>query len=207
MAMDIIKKTLSGNGVGNPYKYAAGLSAVWQNHLSKLHGPDCRMLIPKEHGQLRRLKESLGMNTATEVVEYAIQNWGTFGRKAAENVGSSTFPPKPCVGWLLKYQATAVTMLHGELQSIAKKQAEEEQAKKEGQAKEAAKSLQELKAKEPSTTLLLLTKEQANAFFYMLEDPANEAWADSVTEKYGDWRPANKTEKGIPCDIEFKKAS
>ena len=202
-----MKKTLSRNAVDNQLKNSAGLSAVWQNHLLKLHGPDCRMLIPKEHGQLKRLKESLGMKTATEVIEYAIQNWGTFGRKAAENVGSSTFPPKPCVGWLLKYQATAVTMLHEELQSIAKKQAAEEQAKKEAQAKEAANSLQELKAKEPSTTLLLLTKEQANAFLYMLEDPANEAWVDSVEEKYGDWRPAHKNEKGIPCDIEFKKAS
>jgi hypothetical protein len=66
--------------------------------------------------------------------------------------------------------------------------------------------MQQLKAKEPSITLLQVTKEQANAFYDMLEDPANEAWVDKVTEKYGDWRPAHKNKKGIPYDIEFKKA-
>ena len=205
IAMDK-NKTLSGNA-DNPLKHAAGLSAIWQKCMSELYKSDCKLLIPKEHGQLGRLKKSLGMKQAAEVVEYAIRNWGKFAQKAAKDIGSDISPPKPCVGWLYQYHAIAVLMLHDELQSIAKKQAEEEQAKKEAQAKEVAKSLQELKAKEPSTTLLLLTKEQANAFSYMLEDPANEAWADSVTEKYGDWRPANKNEKGTPCDIEFKKAS
>jgi hypothetical protein len=93
MALEL-KKQLTLNPA-NPLTHAAGLSGVWQNRLSQLSGSDCRILIHKEHGQLKRLKESLGMEKATQVIEYAIQNWRKFARKAAENVGSAPFPPSP----------------------------------------------------------------------------------------------------------------
>lgn len=119
----------------NPFKHAAGLSAVWQRCMSEVYGSECRMLFPQENGQLKRLKESLGMKRATEVAEYAIRNWHKFSRQSAKDVGSDIFPEKPSVGWLCKYHATAVMMLHEELQS--KKQAQEAQAKKEAYLKEA----------------------------------------------------------------------
>ena len=206
MAMDI-NKTLSEDTVHNPFKHAAGLSAVWQKCMSEFHKSECRLLMPKEHGQLGRLRKCLGMNQATEIVEYAIRNWGIFAQKAATEVGSDVFPQKPSVGWLYQYHAIAVLMLHEELQSIAKKKHAEELAKKDWlQAKEKAKSMQELKSKKSSPTLLCLTKEQFNAYFDLLENPANEAWFDKVTEKYGEWRPAKPDENGIPCEVELKKA-
>jgi hypothetical protein len=199
-----MKTTLSGHADSH-FKHAVGLSAVWQNRLLEVYGPDSRMLVPKEHGQLGRLRKSLGMKQATEVVEYAIRNWGNFAQKAAKNVESDIVPPKPSVGWLYQYHATAVLMLHEDLQSIAKKQAGEEQAKKEAQANEAKKAMQELKSTKPSVTLIHLTApEQINAWCDP-DDPHNQAFIDEVTEKYGVWRPAVGSEKGIPCDIEFKK--
>jgi hypothetical protein len=135
MAIEM-KQTLNQNAA-NPFKHSAGLSAVWQKCMSEVYESDFRSLIRKEHGQLGKLRKSLGTKLATEVVEYAIQNWGKFARKAATSVGSDVFPEKPSVGWLFKYQATALLMLQGELQS--KQQAQEAQAKKQAQAKEAAK--------------------------------------------------------------------
>jgi hypothetical protein len=195
--------TLSQNGVGNNSTRAAGLSAFWQSRVCRLGGPDYRMLTPKEHGQLKRLKESLGLEKATQLVEYAIQNWDTFGRRVLQNAAAAAFAAKPHIGFLLKYHAIALTMMQDELQSIAKKQAAEEQAKQQAQAKDSAKAMQELKSKQPSVTLIRLTQEQLHAFLCWHEDSANEAWVDKVSEKYGEWRP---DEKGIPCDVELKKA-
>jgi hypothetical protein len=187
--------------VDNPLKHAAGLSAVWQKCMSEVYGPECRLLIGREHGQLKRLKESLGGERSTQIIQYAIQNWGTFAGKATQNAGTELFPNKPHVGFLLKYHATALILMLDE-----KKKAAVEQATKEAQGKEAAIGMQELKSKKSSPALLCLTKEQLDAYFDFLENLANEAWVDSVTEEYGEWRPANPGEKGVPCDIELKKA-
>jgi hypothetical protein len=46
-------------------------------------------------------------------------------------------------------------------------------------------------------------KVQAHALIHVLDDPANEAWADKVSEKYGPWRPAHSSENDIPCDVEL----
>ena len=139
-----MKKTLSGN-VDNPVKHAAGLSAVWQKCMLELYKSDCRSLVGREHGQLGKLKKSLGIKQATEIVEYAIRNWGKFAQKAAKNVESDIVPPKPGVGWLYQYHATALLMLHEELQS--QKQAEQEQANKEAPAKEEAKAVVQIATK------------------------------------------------------------
>lgn len=204
MAVEITN--VPSQNAANPLKHAAGLSAVWQKCMSGAHELDGRMLIDREHGQLARLKGSLGMKRATDLVEYTIRNWGKFARKAAEDVGSDIFPEKPSVGWLCKYHATAMLMLHEELQSIAKKQVEQEQAKKDAYAKEMVKTMQQLKSQKPSVTLVRLTPEQFNAYFER-DDPANEAFFEQVSQKYGEnWRPAKADENGIPCDIEFKKA-
>jgi hypothetical protein len=195
MIMDI--KTMLNGHTDDPLKHAVGLSAVWQKCVSEPHKSECRLLMPKEHGQLGRLRKCLGMKQATEVVEYAIRNWDIFAQKAATEAGSNVFPEKPSVGWLYQYHAIAALMLYEDLKSIKK-----EQATQEAQAQEMPKPMPELKSKVPSLIPLQLTAEQLNAFC-KIDDPANEAWADKVTEKYGPWRPANN---GIPCVIELKKA-
>jgi hypothetical protein len=202
-----MKNMNTSAGSINPFENVVGLSAVWQKCMSELYKSDCRPLVGRQHGQLGTLRQSLGMKQATEVVEYAIRNWGKFAQEAAKTVGSDIVPPKPSVGWLYQYHATALLMLQHELQSIAKKEAEEKAKKNEDDA--AAKAFQELqKAKHPDVIVLQLTPEQFKAFVYMEEDAENMAWVDRVSEKYGDnWRPAKSGEKGTLCDIPLKKAA
>jgi phosphate starvation-inducible protein PhoH len=113
--------------VDNPSKHAAGLSAVWQNRISLISGSDYRMLTPKEHGQLKRLKDSLGVERSTQMIQYAIQNWETFARRVTQNVGIEVFPTRPHVGFLLKYHATALILMLERMQSLAKEKAFEAQ--------------------------------------------------------------------------------
>jgi hypothetical protein len=194
-------------GTTNPFANVVGLSAVWQKYMSELYKSDLRVLVGREHGELGKLRKSVGMKQATELIGYAIRNWDKFARQSAEDAGKNIFPEKPSVGWFCLYHATALLMQEEELQSIAKKKAEEEAKKKK--AEEAAKAFQEMqKTKYPEIALIQLTPEQEIAFMNMLEDPENMAWVDKVTEKYGEWRPAKPNQKGsIPCDIPLKKAA
>jgi hypothetical protein len=202
-----MEKINTSTGTLNPFQNAVGLSAVWQKCMSELFKSNLKALVGREHGELGKVRKSVGMKQATELVDYAIRNWDKFARKSAKDAGKDIFPEKPSVGWFSKYHATALLMQQEELQSIAIKKAEEEA--KKNKAEETAKALEELKkVKPPEITLLQLTPEQVNACINLLDDPANEAWFDKVTEKYGEWRPAKPNQKGsIPCDIPLKKAA
>ena len=90
--------------------------------MSELYKSDLRVLVGREHGQLGELKKSLGMKQATEVVEYAIRNLGTFAQKSAKEGGKDIFPQRPSVGWFHKYHSTALQMPQEELQLTAKRQ-------------------------------------------------------------------------------------
>jgi hypothetical protein len=196
---------MSAGTITNPFENVVGLSAIWQKYISTFYKSDLRVLVGREHGELAELRKTLGIKQATELAEYAIRNWGKFAQKSAKEAGKDIFPQKPSVGWFRKYHATALLMQQDELESSAKKEAEEKAKKNEDDV--AGKAFQELqKAKHPVVTVIQVTPEQWNAFVYMGEDAENMAWADKVTEKYGDWRPAKPGEKGIPCDIPLKKA-
>jgi hypothetical protein len=177
-----LKNMNTSAGTINPFQNAVGLSAVWQKCMSELYKSDLRVLVGREHGELGKLRKSLGMTQGTELIEYAIRNWGKFAQRSAKEGGKDIFPEKPSVGWLCQCHATALLMHKEELQSIAKKEAEEQAKKKEYE--EAAKAFQELqKAKHPDVTVIQVTPEQLKAFVYMEEDAENMAWVDRVSEK------------------------
>jgi len=173
----------------NPIR-AAGLSAVWLNRVAALWAIR-QTLNPREHGQLKRLKESVGSETAKEVIEYVLKGWSSFVTRAEEDAGAIALPAKPNVGFLLKYHFIAVSMMLAEQQMIAKKEAREAQA-----AVEAAK----VKAiqKKPMT-IVELTQDQINA--YLSADESYDAFFNAITAKYGEWRPAKYAEKGISCEV------
>jgi hypothetical protein len=200
--MNITNKA-SENPINSPATRATGLSAVWQNLYPVFDESEFRLLTPKEHGQLKRLKQSLGFETARQVIKYAFSNWQTFARKAAQNCGLTVYPMKPAVGFLLQHHASALVLLQDGLHTIAKKKATEEEAEKEAQANKVGKAMQETNSTQKPLTLISLTQAQAHAYIHGLDDPANEAWANKITEKYGAWRPAHSNENGIPCDVEL----
>jgi hypothetical protein len=146
-----------GQNPTSPLKHAVGLSAVWQEWMSELYKSDCRLLTSKEHGQLGRIKKSIGMKQATELVEYAIRNWGKFAQKTAKDLGSNVVPPKPCVGWFYQYHAMALLMLHTELQAIAQQKTEKDrlakQAEEEAQRIAARNAAYEAEKKQKPPTL------------------------------------------------------
>ncbi len=172
---------------------AAGLSAFWLNRVAALWVIQ-QTLTDRQHGQLKRLKKSLGYENAKEVIEYVLHEWGSFVKRAGEIGGAVALPAKPNVGFLAKYQAIALSMTQQHLQAIAKKKAAE---------MEAAKIKTKIMEKKPMA-IIQLTNDQVMAF--LQGDESYDAFFDAITEKYGEWRPAKWAEKGIPCEIELKLA-
>ena len=74
-----------------------------------------KALTPKEFGQLKRLRDLLGL-VAGEVVRWTIGNWRTYSLEVQYSAGLPCHPAIPHVGFLLKHVETAVNMMH----SIAK---------------------------------------------------------------------------------------
>lgn len=105
-----------------------GLSAIWEDRTGST------ITNPKQHKQLKRLKEALGMEKAKQLIDYILTHWSEFGGKYGEARPDAPFPDEPQIGFLSKYHALALVMLH-EKQSLAAKKAKEEQAKKEALAK------------------------------------------------------------------------
>jgi hypothetical protein len=68
-------------GTRDPFSTSTGLSAFWQSRIASITGEVQKQLLPREHGQLKRLKESLGSDRAREVIELAL----TRGRNSPRN--------------------------------------------------------------------------------------------------------------------------
>lgn len=189
-------------GTKAPFSTSTGLSTFWQSRIASITGEIEKQLLPKEHGQLKRLKESLGSNRAREVIDFAITHWQEFAQKAAENAGVKAFPDKPHVGFLLKYHATALAMMLDELQLIAKKQAQKQQMEQQAKAAEKAAKL---KIVEKPVVLIELTEEQINALHH--GDETYDPFFEAITAKHGEnWRPAKWNEIGIPSGVALKLA-
>jgi hypothetical protein len=56
------------------------------------------------------------------VVRHAIENWSEFAMTVRYDAGISTLPSTPVIGFLLKYEGTAVRMWNQKLQSAALKE-------------------------------------------------------------------------------------
>lgn len=174
---------------------AAGLSAFWLNRVAALWSIQ-HSLTPREHGQLKRMKESVGLETAKEVIEYVLNEWGGFVKRTEEIAGATALPAKPNVGFLLKYHSVALSTMFEEQQVIAKKEAHKTQEVVE---------VTEVKAIQKNLMAIIeLTQNQINA--YLNGDDSYDALFDAITEKYGEWRPAKWGEKGILCEVQPKSA-
>ena len=77
-----------------------------------------KALTPKEFGQLKRLRDLLGLVTG-EVVRWTIGNWRAYSLEVQYSAGLPCFPSTPHIGFLLAHAATAVNIMH----SIAKRKA------------------------------------------------------------------------------------
>lgn len=90
------------------------LAALWQSRMKTLFGVVGKPLTPRDFGQLKKLRTCLG-GVTSELIDWALNNWGSFATKAAAEAGIGVWPAHPHIGFLLAHHALAL-----ELQSIAK---------------------------------------------------------------------------------------
>lgn len=87
------------------------LAFFWQSQVSiKMGVGSARPLTPKEMGQLKLLRQSLGDETIN-VIEWAVSNWASFSQQARAEAGLSCAPANPHVGFLLVHYPSAVNMM------------------------------------------------------------------------------------------------
>ena len=197
-----IEKGVKSKAVSNILDKSLGLSALWQSRIASKTGKAPNPLIPKEHGQLKRLKESLGMEKATQVIDFVINRWQEFGNRAKIAHDSAAVPDKPQIGFLLKYHAAALMML---TETQAKQKVEDEKMKKAAQAT-IEKEVSVMKPQHKPMTLIQLSPQQEDALFSGIMNEVDDGFSDALTEMYGEWRPAHSNEKGIPFPEELKLA-
>jgi len=90
------------------------LAILWRARLKTMFGID-KTLTPKELGQLKLLRKSLG-DVTSEAMDWALKNWQLFSHEARVQAGLSSAPVAPHIGFFLKHHAVAVNLMY----SIAK---------------------------------------------------------------------------------------
>lgn len=100
------------------------LASLWQRRMTALHGHFPKPLTPKELGQLKTLKKSLGDLTG-QVIDWALNNWGHFSHEARAQAGLSSAPAAPHIGFFLKYHCVAVNLMYAIAKSKTAKSAAE----------------------------------------------------------------------------------
>jgi len=87
------------------------LAALWQSRKKTLFGGVEKPLTPKEFGQLKLLRKSLG-DVTSRVIDWALNNWRLFSYEVRVQAGLSCAPATPHIGFLLVYHAAAVNLMH-----------------------------------------------------------------------------------------------
>jgi hypothetical protein len=117
------------------------LGVRWHSRLSLLSGREWQKpLTQKERGQLKLLANALGPLTH-EVIDWALENWLKFARRAESAAGLTTFPTEPHIGFLLAHCGVAVNMMQSVAEAKMKNKEDEEWRKEwevESQQREAA---------------------------------------------------------------------
>lgn len=96
-------------------KKKKSIAMLWQELSSSSSGKFQKPLTSKDLGQLKKFAVDVG-EIAPNVLQYVFQNWWKFAHAAKAEAGLENCPSTPNIGYLLKYQATAVNLY---LQSIA----------------------------------------------------------------------------------------
>src|SRR4051794_3738962 len=89
----------------------AVLATLWGSHFVKAGKYRTAKLTPREYGQLKSLRDSLGGST-TEILEWVLNNWQSFACKASEMSSVSSWPANPHIGFLLVHRTVAVGLQH-----------------------------------------------------------------------------------------------
>ena len=102
-ATEVLKNHKGGGVEGS-------LEAYWKSRCALVSNEYQRPLTGKERGQLKQLSKYLGIETKP-VIAYAVEHWLKFSTHAAISAGT-VGAESPHIGFLLKYHAVAVNLLH-----------------------------------------------------------------------------------------------
>jgi hypothetical protein len=84
---------------------------VWCKHVEKSTGKPFAKLSPIQLGQLKIITNELGPATLA-VIEYAAQNWDSFGAQVVSQTGYPAAPSSPSIGFLCKHRQIALTLAY-----------------------------------------------------------------------------------------------
>ena len=98
-----------------PVRFLAGL---WQQRMTSNFGIIGTQLTPKELGQLKSLRKSLG-DLTREVVEWMLNpvNWWQFCQQVRDEAKLHGAPPHPHVGFLLAHHGRGLRIMRWELRN------------------------------------------------------------------------------------------
>jgi hypothetical protein len=86
------------------------IAKVWQAWTAEVCGAAKRPFTPKELGQFKCLRRTLGHWT-TFVMHWVINNWDSFAKKSKSAAGLDSAPLKPHIGFLLCHYNIAVGLM------------------------------------------------------------------------------------------------
>jgi hypothetical protein len=97
------------------HKTSSGdLEYVWKSRMARVAGGRIqRPLTASDRRCLRFIVKRVG-SQAVEIIEYALQNWPTFSRKAAARAGSNSCPAVPNISFLANHCEVAARLLQAD---------------------------------------------------------------------------------------------
>jgi hypothetical protein len=99
------------------------LEQLWRVRIETILGYDADDPTPKNFGQLKMLRQSLG-DLSGEVIIWAVENWDDFASDAKIFAGLPSAPEFPHIGFLLTHHHVAVDLMYQQ----AKKKHEKSEA-------------------------------------------------------------------------------
>jgi hypothetical protein len=88
------------------------LEGLWKKRLGLYQPGFVHPFTAKEQGQMKQLRAKCGVDTWA-VVEYVLEHWHKFGQQAKANLGVSSYPAIPQVGFVLLGWQTALQLIAG----------------------------------------------------------------------------------------------
>ena len=85
------------------------LAALWKARVKMIFNAE-KPLTHREFGQLKMLRDRLG-DTATEVLDWALNNWSRFSIEATARTGLLSAPPVPHIGFLLAHYDVSISLM------------------------------------------------------------------------------------------------
>lgn len=111
-AIEALAKVKDRNSAKQTRPVRSDLAMFWKKRMAILcDGEFVSELTTKEVGQLGHILKSLG-NRTPEVLDWVLQNWGTFTAEVVMQAASKgNQPPKPDMGYLLQHHEIAANLM------------------------------------------------------------------------------------------------